>query len=537
MADVKVNHASRKRKRKLEMLRPETLCLEDVRSIKDAKFAPLPNMQRANSMDEMMELEGPRDLKDNIMKINKIASGTTSTVHLALHAGTMRLVAVKERVMAEEQCDRVIQELQELHDNLVPIDEHGAPQWIFNHYKSIGTVHPCKHILSFYGAYHDAEAGTANFCCEYMDSGSLQRAVDGGGVRDESILQHISYGVLKALEHLQEYNTIHNDIKPANILVSHMGDVKVGDLGLALKVDGMSTDCCGTLAFCSPERLMSQPHSFPADIWAFGITLIAVASGKMPFSNSTGFVHLQEMVVNKPIPGLGPAKRKRDWVLRFDGIHSKMWSPAFMTFVTCMLIKDPAKRHSAKQLLNHQFLRTYNPKQFENPNGVLKAAWRKCIGTHAIDGEKLLPEITKKLRKHVDTAGGMLCRRITPVKTPEVSEDPSSKLRRQKAEGRWKKLKTRFLPTTNFRTHPFVGVWEGVINLASGLRLPTLTVEMALGLRASKSDQPEMIEDNAEDCIQKQLVFNGKHAISGEATKVPLRNEMGKAPEKKVRVV
>jgi len=80
-------------------------------------------------------------------------------------------------------------------------------------------------------------------------------------------------------------------------------------------------------------------------------------------------------------------------------------------------------------------------------------------------------------------------------------------------------------------------VWEGVINLASGLRLPTLTVEMALGLRASKSDQPEMIEDNAEDCIQKQLVFNGKHAISGEATKVPLRNEMGKAPEKKVRVV
>eukprot|EP00470_Lotharella_oceanica_P013677 CAMPEP_0170192270 /NCGR_PEP_ID=MMETSP0040_2-20121228/53707_1 /TAXON_ID=641309 /ORGANISM="Lotharella oceanica, Strain CCMP622" /LENGTH=498 /DNA_ID=CAMNT_0010440575 /DNA_START=96 /DNA_END=1592 /DNA_ORIENTATION=+ len=497
-------------------------------------------MQRANSMDEMMELEGPRDLNVNIMKIKKIATGTTSTVHLALHTGTMRLVAVKERVMAEEQCDRVIQELQELHDNLVPIDEHGAPQWIFNHYKSIGTVHPCKHILSFYGAYHDAEAGTANFVCEYMDSGSLQRAVDSGGVRDERILQHISYGVLKALAHLQEFNTIHNDIKPANILVSHMGDVKVGDLGLALKVDGMSTNSCGTLAFCSPERLMSQPHSFPADVWALGITLIAVASGKMPFSNSTGFVHLQEMVVNKPIPGLVPAKCKRDWVLRVDGIHSKMWSPVFMTFITCMLVKDPAKRHSAKRLLNHQFLKTYDPKQFEGANGVLKNAWRKCIGTNAIDGEKLLPEITEKLRKHVNTAGGMLCRRITSSKTTEICTDPSSEMRRKKAERRWKKLKTRFLPKTSFHTHPFVGVWEGVINLASGLRLPTLTVEMALGLRASLTDEPEMNEENAEDCIQKQLVFNGKHNLGEKITKVPCKpvvmEEISEAPDKKVRV-
>jgi len=301
-------------------------------------------------------------------------------------------------------------------------------------------------------------------------------------------LQHISYSILKALDHLKKYDTIHNDIKPANILVSHNGDVKVGDLGLACHVHGMSTDARGTLAFCSPERLLSQPHSFPADVWALGITLIAVATGKVPFSGSTGFIHLQDMVVNKPIPGLS---ENTETVIRIDGSESKSWSPEFLAFITCMLIKNPEKRLSANTLLKNRFMETHNAKDFEETNGKYSKEWQECIGTSAIDGSELLPEIRRRMQEHLGRNMGVLCRRVVPSKNG--------------FKEKWKKLKDRFLPTTAFSPHPFIGVWDGVLNLSAGLRLPTLEVETALGLRASITDAPETQD---EPQIDKARIFS-----------------------------
>eukprot|EP00467_Chlorarachnion_reptans_P008271 CAMPEP_0114524944 /NCGR_PEP_ID=MMETSP0109-20121206/22137_1 /TAXON_ID=29199 /ORGANISM="Chlorarachnion reptans, Strain CCCM449" /LENGTH=458 /DNA_ID=CAMNT_0001706445 /DNA_START=79 /DNA_END=1455 /DNA_ORIENTATION=+ len=456
----------RKRKRRLDLLRPSKISLEGVRQPTDAKSG----LGNEKDVDQYhLNIEGPKDLKDNIMKLKKIANGTTSAVYLALHAPTMRLVAVKVRAMEDERCDSLVKELNELHENLVPIDEQGAPQWIFNHYKSIGTVHPCEHILSYYGAYRDRGAGAVNLCCEYMDSGSLQRVVDTGGVKNERIIQHIAYGVLCALQHLEEYKTIHNDIKPANILVSHMGDVKVGDLGLACQVQEMSTDACGTLVFLAPERLLSQPHSFSADIWALGITLIAVATGKMPFSESTGFIHLQDMVVNKPVPGL--REELNGNVIRIDGVKSCAWSPEFMAFVTCMLVKNPNKRFSARELLHHNFMKTHKAKDFRE-GGIHHSEWQDCIGTSAIDGDQVLPEIEKKFKEYVRRSNEIFCPRFPGNRNPK----------RVKAGGRWKKLKNRYAPTATSSPHPFVGVWDGIVNLATSLRMPTLKVENALGL-------------------------------------------------------
>eukprot|EP00466_Bigelowiella_natans_P010661 jgi/Bigna1/134498/aug1.25_g9206 len=157
----------RKRKRRLDLLRPAKISLPPVSSSTETK-SPLLSLGslRSDEIGCVLELEGPRDLKDNVVKIRKIGNGTTSAVYLALHTSTMRLIAVKVRAMEDEQADSLIQELHELHENLVPIDEHGAPQWIFNHHKSVGTVHPCNNILSYYGAFPDRDAGTVNICIE-----------------------------------------------------------------------------------------------------------------------------------------------------------------------------------------------------------------------------------------------------------------------------------------------------------------------------------------------------------------------------------
>jgi serine/threonine protein kinase len=121
---------------------------------------------------------------------------------------------------------------------------------------------------------------------ELMDSGSLGELVAAGGVQSEAVLLHVTYQSLLALEHMHAMHTIHRDVKPDNILISHRADVKVADLGLALTLehtagDGRgrsesATDQSGTTAYLSPERILGQEYSYAADVWALGMSIMAL---------------------------------------------------------------------------------------------------------------------------------------------------------------------------------------------------------------------------------------------------------------------
>ena len=104
-----------------------------------------------------------------------------------------------------------------------------------------------------------------------------------------------------ALEAAHEQDIIHRDLKPANIKVKHDGTVKVLDFGLARTVDGSpSSDMAnsptltaratqmgmiiGTAAYMSPEQARGKSVDRRADIWAFGVVLFEMLSGKRVFA-------------------------------------------------------------------------------------------------------------------------------------------------------------------------------------------------------------------------------------------------------------
>jgi serine/threonine protein kinase len=137
---------------------------------------------------------------------------------------------------------------------------------------------------------------------------------------------------------------VHRDIKLANILVNHRGDVKLSDFGIVAELLNTQDNCntfVGTTVYMSPERINSQDYSYPADIWSLGMCIYTLATGAFPFKTSKGYWGLVSKISDEPAPELDAA---------FD--------TDLRTCVAACLDKEPASRCTVEQLLVHPFVAT-----------------------------------------------------------------------------------------------------------------------------------------------------------------------------------
>ena len=485
-----------KKRRRLAALRPSRLAFAK-KAASGNGAASLDTVASAQDLSPIGETDR-RHLSRDIVKLMRIGCGVAGVVYLGIHISTLRLVAVKEEIAGNEaEAHDLINELHELHENLVPLDERGPTRLIYSHYKETGVVHPCDHIVSFFGGFADRSRGVLTMCTEFMDCGSLQRVVDAGGVRDEAVLRHVAYGCLRALAHLKEHRVVHNDIKPANILVSACGAVKIADMGLARPLEDIDEKACGTLAFCAPERMLKPENSsHKSDIWSLGLTLVALASGTMPFTHSTGYFHLQHLVLHQAIEGLGPVEDGVK-VRRIDGMETQAWSPYFMTFVTCMLVKKAEARRGAKFLLEHTFMERhkYSPAVVSDP--TFMASWSHYIGRHSLklDGPALLRQARDAIRARLKSTEIDVSLRPATT-TPSISK-------------KWSLLRKHVLPKSTADSKHYAAthvntVLSGVKRLARAFNMTTKEVQNVLLLTQLTTNQgSERSNARAVDLMSK----------------------------------
>src|ERR1039458_8964065 len=156
--------------------------------------------------------------------------------------------------------------------------------------------HP--HIVTIFSV---EEAGGVHFLTMELVVGQpLDRLIPESGLPIEQIVE-IASALADALVAAHEKGIVQRDLKPANVMVTHDGRVKVLDFGLAKEVGEAVPDdatrtslgntqagvVMGTPAYMSPEQISGRPLDYRTDIFSLGVMLHEMATGKRPFAGNS----------------------------------------------------------------------------------------------------------------------------------------------------------------------------------------------------------------------------------------------------------
>jgi eukaryotic-like serine/threonine-protein kinase len=146
----------------------------------------------------------------------------------------------------------------------------------------------------------------------------------------------IAASVADALDAAHQLGIVHRDVKPANVMLTPAGDVKVMDFGIAAAADEThSTTGSGlyaTVAYVSPERLAGEPATPASDVYSLGAVLYELLCGRPPFTGSTPAL-VARAHLHDPPP---PLRELAPWV-----------PPRLAEAAEAALAKDPARRPSS----------------------------------------------------------------------------------------------------------------------------------------------------------------------------------------------
>jgi len=126
---------------------------------------------------------------------------------------------------------------------------------------------------------------------EYIRGKTLKELIAARGAMDQQEALQIMDQLLAAIIEAHKNNIIHRDIKPQNILIKDDGTVKIADFGIATVSDAVQltqTDTVlGSVHYLAPELARGEAASFQSDIYALGITLYEMLTGKAPYNGDT----------------------------------------------------------------------------------------------------------------------------------------------------------------------------------------------------------------------------------------------------------
>ena len=219
--------------------------------------------------------------------VRTLGEGATSTVYLCRDTFSNRDVAVKVVTQSAMQ----------------GMGNGKLMQRLFTTEASLAGKLDHPHIVQIYDAVADDDY--AYIVMEYVDGGTLQRFTRPDNLLGIGDVIEVIYKCARALDYASQHGVIHRDIKPANVMLTERNDVKITDFGAAAiaKAEATMIDSIGTPAYMSPEQHMNKPLNHQTDIYALGVVLFQLLTGRAPFKadNIAGLAY-QVLNSNPPLP-------------------------------------------------------------------------------------------------------------------------------------------------------------------------------------------------------------------------------------------
>nr|CAJ2478877.1 unnamed protein product [Leishmania braziliensis] len=207
-----------------------------------------------------------------------IGKGAFGAVYKALNLDTGRIVAVKQSRYSYD-------------DNTADLNWREFRMW------SMLPPHPS--VITFYGASREVDTHQLLLVMEYASGGSIVQLYRQFWPIPESLFYDHALGIARGLKHLHDYNVIHGDVKPENVLTRSDGSVAISDFGCSrFSLVGTDSDSSsfrsslresgslllfGTAAYMAPEVILNEPH-LKSDVWAYACTLLQLWLREAPWS-------------------------------------------------------------------------------------------------------------------------------------------------------------------------------------------------------------------------------------------------------------
>ncbi|XWS15214.1 hypothetical protein CRYUN_Cryun35bG0075300 [Craigia yunnanensis] len=251
-----------------------------------------------------------------------LGRGTFGHVYAGFNSENGTMCAMKEVMLITD--DQTSKEcLKQLNQEIALLSELSHPN-----------------IVQYYGSELVEEK--LSVYLEYVSGGSIQKLLGEYGSFKEPVIRSYTRQILSGLAYLHGRNTVHRDIKGANILVDPNGEIKLVDFGMAKHM----TSCSSMLSFkgspywMAPEVIMNtRGYSLAVDIWSLGCTILEMATSKPPWSQYEGVAAIFKIASSKDFPEI-PNNLSKD----------------AQSFIKLCLLRDPTARPTAVQLLQHPFV-------------------------------------------------------------------------------------------------------------------------------------------------------------------------------------
>lgn len=187
--------------------------------------------------------------------------------------------------------------------------------------RAAALSHP--NVVAVYDWGEDAEG--PYLVTEYLDGGSLADLLGAGHRLSPSQALLVGLEAARGLAHAHQHGLVHRDVKPANLLFSSDGRLRVADFGVARALaEAALTEPAGatpgTVRYASPEQARGQPVGPPGDVYALALVLVEAVTGAVPFVADTTIGTLMARTESPLTVGdeLGPLRGPLEHAGRLD---------------------------------------------------------------------------------------------------------------------------------------------------------------------------------------------------------------------------
>jgi serine/threonine-protein kinase len=156
--------------------------------------------------------------------------------------------------------------------------------------------------------YADEDRSRIYMVMEWVNGRLLREILTQRGKLPTERAIRITVRICDALHYIHTNGVVHRDLKPENIMVDEGDNIKLIDFGIASQAGSRRltfaklSQVMGTPEYISPEQVKGKRGDARSDIYALGVMLYEMLTGKTPFSGPNPFAIMNDRLLNNPVP-------------------------------------------------------------------------------------------------------------------------------------------------------------------------------------------------------------------------------------------